>query len=55
MAVVWVVVQSLWGGATGTVWVGEDTDAVGCSPVVGVAKQVISELEYSGLGSTVVR
>ena len=48
------MVQSLWGGATGAVWVGEAIDAVVCSLVVGTAKQIISELEYGGLGSMVV-
>ena len=54
MAVVWVMMQSLWGGAAGAIWVGEAIDAMGCSLVVGATKKVILELEYSGLGSTVV-
>ena len=33
---------------------GEAIDAVGCSPTVGAAMHIISELEYGGLGSTVV-
>ena len=48
------MVQSLWGRVTDAVWVGEAINAVGCNLVVGTAKQVILELEYSGLGSTVV-
>ena len=52
---VWVMVQSLWGGGTGAIWVGEAVDTVGCRLVVGAAKQVISKLEYCGLGSMVVR
>ena len=54
IAIVWVMVQSLWGRVTDAVWVGEAINSVGCNPVVGTAKQVILELEYSSLGSTVV-
>ena len=38
IAFVWVMVESPWGGATGTIWVGEAIDTVDCSPAVGSAK-----------------
>ena len=40
MAVVRVMVQSLWGGATGAVWVGEGIDVVGYSPAVGAPSRL---------------
>ena len=53
-AIVWVMVQSLWGGATHAIWVGKAINAVGCSLTVGAANQIILELEYGGLDSMVV-
>ena len=48
------MVQSLWGGATGTIWLGEAINAVDRSLALGATKQVILELEYASLGSMVV-
>ena len=52
--VIRAMVQSLWGGAVGALWVGEAINAMGYRPVVGAAKQVISELECASFISIVV-